>query len=78
MESNTAPQGFRRDENLDILPHVISLGDNGEIFSDGAFAKYRVDLEKDIIDSFRKITKDWPLNDWLSMPMEASSTPRVR
>jgi len=60
MESNTAPQGIRRDENLDILPHVISLGDNGELFSDGAFAKYRVDLEKDIIDSFREITKDWP------------------
>jgi hypothetical protein len=52
---------FRRDEVLDVLPHIISLGDDGELCPDGAFAKSRVELERIVLGSFREITKDWPV-----------------
>jgi len=31
MDLNLEPMGFRRDEIQDVLPHVISLGDDGEL-----------------------------------------------
>lgn len=61
MEPNPLTKSFRRDEVEDVLPHVISLGDDGKLCPDGAFAKSRVELEKTVLGGFKEITKDWPV-----------------